>query len=649
MKINHFFVAIIFALVAGVIGLLLSAGTARAVTCNVPAGYATVQAALDDSSCDTIVIAAGTFSENLVIRRSVAIEGAGTSLDASTTRLRAGGGFPDRVVYIPYRPVDEAVVSISNLNIEDGTTTGAIYGAGIFNGETLTLDNVIVTASTANRGGGLYASDYATTTILNSRILVNSVPTVGSAVGSNIHNDAISGTMTISNSIIGNGLNSKYDIETNGPTVIYSSTITGGTTGIFASAVLTLENSTVSGNGEYGLDLDNLTSPYTVVITGSNIKNSALDGIRAVRDVQLTVNNTTVSGNGGYGIQILKIGETTPVLTVTNSLIQDNGGGVATGGDTLIQNTQIYTSTGGGIVHRYGDLTVKQSDIRYHTSNNPCGGGIQAGNSTTAFIQESIIAFNQATNGGGICMAQGAAVTVERSTMGGNVALKNGGGVYAGYLGTGSGTLKLVNSTITLNESNDNGGGIYAASGVLTVTNVTVARNTADADTSNGGLGGGYYADVPAPVTSTLVNSLLALNSLGNSDPADCSGTVTSGGTNLVGVADGCSGFITSDITGTTGSPLDAQLGSLKNNGGNTPTIALGPTSPAVDAGQDSVCNASPVSGLDQRHYGRVNVDGNGDGGVDGDSCDIGAFERGGVYAEPVTPGYFSFLPLIVK
>jgi hypothetical protein len=57
----------------------------------------------------------------------------------------------------------------------------------------------------------------------------------------------------------------------------------------------------------------------------------------------------------------------------------------------------------------------------------------------------------------------------------------------------------------------------------------------------------------------------------------------------------------------------------LANNGGPTQTIALQVGSPAINAGDESVCAAPPVNNLDQRGYVRPE-----DGAT---SCSIGAYE----------------------
>ncbi|MFI5396905.1 MAG: choice-of-anchor Q domain-containing protein [Candidatus Binatia bacterium] len=64
-------------------------------------------------------------------------------------------------------------------------------------------------------------------------------------------------------------------------------------------------------------------------------------------------------------------------------------------------------------------------------------------------------------------------------------------------------------------------------------------------------------------------------------------------------------------------------------NGGPTQTIALQAGSPAITAGDESVCAAPPVNSLDQRGYVRP-----GDGAT---KCSIGAYEYNSVPASPTT------------
>ncbi len=61
------------------VAVVAMAQPAAAATCNVPsAPHPTIQAAVDDIGCAPIVIAAGTYSESVVIARTVNLTGAGS-------------------------------------------------------------------------------------------------------------------------------------------------------------------------------------------------------------------------------------------------------------------------------------------------------------------------------------------------------------------------------------------------------------------------------------------------------------------------------------------------------------------------------------------------------------------------------------------
>jgi hypothetical protein len=100
-------------------------------------------------------------------------------------------------------------------------------------------------------------------------------------------------------------------------------------------------------------------------------------------------------------------------------------------------------------------------------------------------------------------------------------------------------------------------------------------------------------------------------------------GPVTSLGYNLVGQADGSSGWVGSDLTGTSASPLDPLLGPLQDNGGPSQTMALLEGSPAIGAGdpqgtpavdQRGVARGSPPS------IGAYEFSGGGDSGGPADA-----------------------------
>jgi hypothetical protein len=167
--------------------------------------------------------------------------------------------------------------------------------------------------------------------------------------------------------------------------------------------------------------------------------------------------------------------------------------------------------------------------------------------------------------------------------------------------------MTLINSTVSGNVSTGNGGGINNTreAGLLTILNSTVANNSAS------GLGGGLWNNE----NSILVyqNAIIA----GNGDDCANEAVLTSQGHNLVGSETGCDSSAPGDLTVDPDLVFTTLLGPLLNNGGATPTHALLPGSPAIDAGDDGLCAAEPVNGVDQRGVPRFQ----------GAHCDSGAYE----------------------
>ncbi len=233
--------------------------------------------------------------------------------------------------------------------------------------------------------------------------------------------------------------------------------------------------------------------------------------------------------------------------------------------------------------------------------------------------------------GGGIYTAAGA-VTVLSSTISGNsnsYAARGGGGIYSQ-----NGAVTLTNSTLADNSVagyNAAGAGIYAldAGAAVTLTNSTVSGNV---DTGPNGTGGAITTVRPS---LTVVNSIVSGNTNSSGSTPDIkfinySGSATfTASHSLIGVNNGTplapapvgSPDPNGNLVGTFGSPLDALLGPLTDNGGQTQTMALLTGSPAINAGDNALAVAPNGTALktDQR--------GKGFNRIVGGTVDMGAFE----------------------
>ena len=261
-----------------------------------------------------------------------------------------------------------------------------------------------------------------------------------------------------------------------------------------------------------------------------------------------------------------------------------------------IQNGKTSEIGGAGILNS-GILIVTNSTVSGNSATGD-GGGILSDNTLT--VTNSTISANSASNDGGGIFSEFSTLTVANSTFSDNSAA-SGGGAF----NNGSSTMKVTNSTLSGNSALQEGGGITNY-GTLTITNSTIAGNSSTRE--GGGIASAGISIVP------VRNSLLAGNTNGN-----CSGFFTDGGNNLdSGIT--CN-FGAANNSLSSSNPL---LGDLADNGGPTKTLALGSASPAINKGDDTVCNdANSVNKLDQRGVSRPQ----------GAHCDIGAFE----YVDPPT------------
>ena len=166
----------------------------------------------------------------------------------------------------------------------------------------------------------------------------------------------------------------------------------------------------------------------------------------------------------------------------------------------------------------------------------------------------------------------------------------------------------------------------------MTVTAATLTGNagiggvggTGNNMFNNGSPGVGRGGLTAGSGTSVIRNTISAGNTGNHNGGPDVDGTFTSEGYNLIGIGDSSTGFnATGDQVGTGAAPINAMLGSLQDNGGNTDTVGLLTSSPAVDKGKSF--------GLDSDQRGLSLFDNPGvPNAVGGDGRDIGAFELNG-------------------
>jgi Ca2+-binding RTX toxin-like protein len=310
-------------------------------------------------------------------------------------------------------------------------------------------------------------------------------------------------------------------------------------------------------------------------------------------------------------------------LTLANGSApeDEDGGAIASFGadltleDAVVTGSQAAEGAGGAIASKYGTVTLESTTISNNEGEE--GGGIAVSAAKAVTIQDSRMTGNRAEVGAALFGLAGGPVRVNSSTLDGNQAEFVGGGILA----AGANTI-VANSTLTGNSAQV-GGGVFLDGGEegpytpnLTVRNSTVSGNTA------GNVGGGVYRD-DYSTKPFLLNSIVA----GNAAPygPDIAGYAPydefDAEFSLIGSTSGATLNTTTPNSNLIGA--NPELLPLGNNGGPTPTMALEPTSPAIDKG-----NGKNLI-QDQRHLARPidfpTLPNSTAAGADG--ADIGAFE----------------------
>jgi len=433
-----------------------------------------------------------------------------------------------------------------------------------------------------------------------------------------------------------------------------------GSSDLNARASSTVTDTTCTATS-YAADLSHVSNPGTITfdcVRPADIILTTTTSVASGHTLTVDRAGAAVSLNGGGAVQVFDVASggtlTLDDLTVTHGDTSGFGGGVQNDGNVTITSSVFSDdSSGDGSGGLFNDGTATISGSTFSENSGGFGGGIY--NAGTITITLSTFSGNSSIEGGGgVANDAGGTATITDSTFSGGSSTTNGGGLYndgtatitsstfssafahsgGGLMNDVSGITTVTDSTFSTNTANQNGGGLDNDGGIVSLTNSTVYGN-------GSGYGGGFYNSGIAGLTNstfsdnsssfggggvqtaggsaTITNSIVAENP--GSD-CDFGSALTDGGYNLESGTD-C-GF-----TGT-GDQQNANplLGPLASNGGPTQTMALYPTSPAIDVIPQARCPAT-----DQRGDPRPDA---------GESfCDVGAYES--AYAPlsnytPITP-----------
>ena len=208
---------------------------------------------------------------------------------------------------------------------------------------------------------------------------------------------------------------------------------------------------------------------------------SASPGLSSISNSTITANQS-ISGTGG-GIESFNR------LTLTSVTVSNN---IA---DAPGRRHALHRPAHRDPEHHHRQLRRdRRRDVARSQRASPCRSPTPPSPATTPWTGPAALGANSEDGGGRRQWTPTAASRISRSTISGNDASRNGGGIYFRDNPSGIvGTLSLTNDTISGNTANNNGGGLYVESGTLTVNYSTIPLNIADQDNNASGPGGGAY------------------------------------------------------------------------------------------------------------------------------------------------------------
>ncbi|MDW5597358.1 choice-of-anchor Q domain-containing protein [Conexibacter stalactiti] len=354
-----------------------------------------------------------------------------------------------------------------------------------------------------------------------------------------------------------------------------------------------------------------------VVVTGNRAEGG--DGGDGGDDGGMPIGAPGRGGAGGSarGGAIDNQERLTLVRTVVSGNVAQAGSGGASGSGTSVDGGGggVGGIGSGGGIENAGRLSLVDATVRDNVATAGDGGGSPW---TTP-------GFGGRAGGGGIA-SDGPSLTIERSTISGNLARSGSSfGVLVASGGRAEGGGLRVAQAFTLRDATVagnrvlggagsqpaatppvvEGGGIWAGDGA-TLEQVTVAGNTAS--TSEAAPATGRGGNLHATTGSVQARGVLIAGGVGADGSANCSAALDArGGSVEQAGAAGCGLELT---------VADVQLAALAANGGPTETRALAPASPAIGAGSCARLDGAPVA-QDQRGLPRPAT-----------GCDAGAYEQ---------------------
>jgi hypothetical protein len=432
--------------VVGVALLLMVPLVVQADYVDVPNDGSSIQVAIGNADAgDVIRVEAGVFAENLVITKSLTLEGGYnsdfTSRTPRTTVIAPPSGRAIAIVG------DGITVTIDGFEIRDGDVGGGNGGGVAIDvkaGSSVTITDNFIHDNTADGGGGIYAKTGDSSLVIGENdVMTNTTATGGDGAG--IYARTYTGTFTLTdNEIRGNVSGDNYG---------------GFYVLVRYAGVFTVENNLVVSN----------TAITFVSDDCGGFRFEASEDSHGTFSYNRVLENRAGDLAGGGRIVVIQNSSATMDDNEFRANVADRCGGL-----------DLYVTT---------DSQVVASDLELedNRASTYAGGGIVYASDASVAISALRVLNNQADDeAGGIraSVVNGASLKITDGHLEHNSTGTDGGGLY--IAGVGSSTFQIAQTKVFSNVADGDGGGLYwdtiNATGAVTVSNSVIEGNTAGGD-----------------------------------------------------------------------------------------------------------------------------------------------------------------------
>ena len=524
-------------------------------------------------------------------------------------------------------------VSLTGSTVSGNISRSRYGGGGISSRDgNVSLTNSTVSSNASDVDGGGIRADGSTVLLVNSTVTGNTSAAVGGGIrfGNSNGNFQNSESLTLNNSIVASNEDdgTTPDISASLSRLTVEHSLIGDTTG-FEITATTGTGNILNQSALLGPLADNggLTQTHAL-LAGSPALDAGSNAIVSAAGLTTDQRGETRIEFGTVDIGAFEVGVEANLIVTTNLDVEDQTDGLTSlreaialansdvAPDTILFDPSVFESATTIVITSQlptitDALTITGPGANLLSIDAQAGGdNVFDGNGFRIFEVsdgDSSSSINVSISGltltGGDISAAGGAISNFENLILDTVSIVNNQAFFGGGVSNeSSGVLSLTNSTIAGNQASLNGGGIWTSSAV-TATNVTISGNIASINgaaiasaagssgstlnltnvtlTNNLGNSGVYFNNASGTTIATFNNTIVDSAVLGLESGSN--GSTLAGGNNLFANADpGISGL---------GNRFNqtSLLGPLADNGGPTLTHALLLGSPAYNAGNNTL------------------------------------------------------------